>query len=209
VKQLIARMVGPKLRGLYQFRHASALDEWGWFNSIKLGFPCDKAGQPIPWISYSAFAILRTKVKDDWDVFEFGAGYSTLWWGKHCRSVTSCEHDSGWQQVIAKKVPGNCVIVSTDLNSEYPLAAARTGRLYDVIVIDGRKRVRCALSSVACLKDLGIMVWDDTDRPHYQGGLAQLAAMGFKRLDLIGMSPLINDAKQTSIIYRNANILGL
>jgi len=152
---------------------------------------------------------LRTKVKDDWDVFEFGAGYSTLWWGKHCRSVTSCEHDSGWQQVIAKKVPGNCVIVSTDLNSEYPLAAARTGRLYDVIVIDGRKRVRCALSSVACLKDLGIMVWDDTDRPHYQGGLAQLAAMGFKRLDLIGMSPLINDAKQTSIIYRNANILGL
>jgi hypothetical protein len=202
-------MVGPKATGLYRLRRTTALDQWGWYTSIKKGFPCDNQGKPIPWISYPATAFLSSRVKNDWDIFEFGAGYSTLWWATHCRSVTSCEHDAVWYKDISQKVPGNCTVLSTPLNSEYPLAAKRTNKMYDVIVIDGRKRVKCALNSVSCLKETGVMVWDDTEREFYQEGLVKLAELGFKRIDLVGMSPLETHSKQTSIIYRSANVLDI
>ncbi len=206
---MIARILGSKVRGLYQLSDKTALDEWGWYNSLEKGFPCDKEGQPIPWISYSAIALLQGRVKSDWDIFEFGSGYSTLWWAKHCHSVTSSEHDAAWCKKVAQLVPGNCTVLSTELNSEYPLAAKLSGKMYDVIVIDGRKRVKCALNSVNCLKEAGVMVWDDTERAYYQEGLMSLTELGFKRLDLIGMSPLVKNAKQTSILYRSTNALGI
>jgi Methyltransferase domain len=208
VKKMIAELLPPKARGFYRLRR-SALDEWGWFNSIKKGFPCDEAGQPIPWISYAAVALLRSRVKGDWDIFEFGSGYSTLWWAKHCRSVTSSEHDAAWYDEIAKLLPENCTLLSTELGVEYPMAAKRTKKRFDVIVIDGRKRVRCALNSVECLKEEGVIVWDDTDREYYQEGLAKLVTLGFKRIDLVGMTPMLSTAKQTSILYRSPNVLDI
>jgi Methyltransferase domain len=209
MNKIFAGMLNPKARGLYRLSHKTALDEWGWYDSIKLGFPCDKNCQPIPWISYAAISLLRTRVKSDWDVFEFGAGYSTLWWAKHCRSVTSSEHDTIWCEKIAQQVPAHCTVLSVPLNSEYPHAAKLTNKKYDVIVIDGRKRVRCALNSVDCLKETGVMVWDDTDREHYREGLSRLADLGFKRIDLVGMSPLEITPKQTSIMYRSDNVLDI
>jgi hypothetical protein len=209
MNRTVAAMLNPKARGLYRLRQRTALDEWGWYDSIKHGFPCDKNGQPIPWISYPAISLLRSRVKSEWDVFEFGAGYSTLWWGRHCRSVTSSEHDAIWSEKLAHQLPANCSVLSVRLDSDYPLAAKSTNRKYDVIVVDGRKRVRCALSSVDCLKEAGVIVWDDTDREFYQQGLRKLTDLGFRRIDLVGMSPLEIDPKQTSIMYRSTNVLGI
>ncbi len=209
VKPLIRRLLGPKLIGLYHLSHLTALDEWGWYASIEKRFPCDKRGQPLPWMSYAAVALLAAKASADWDVFEFGAGYSTLWWGKRCQTVVSCEHNVAWSQLLLPQLPANCSLISLPLDEEYPHAARRTRRRYDVVVVDGRKRVRCALAAKDCLTERGVMVWDDTERAYYQDGLARLVAEGFRRIDLVGMSPLTMAPKQTSILYREGNLLGL
>jgi hypothetical protein len=208
-RKVVKRVVSAKLIGLYHLSHETALDEWGWYASFKKGSPCDKEGRPIPWISYPATALLAARVSADWNIFEFGAGYSTLWWGARCRTVTSCEHDATWCQILAPQLRANCSLLSTPLNDAYPLAAQRTEKTYDVIVVDGRKRVRSALASVECLTKDGVLVWDDSERDYYQDGLARLRDKGFKRLDLLGMSPLERRPKQTSVLYRSENVLAI
>ncbi len=209
VKRLTRQLLGPKLIGLYHLSRLTALDEWGWYESIAKRFPCDKDGEPVPWMSYPAVALLGAKAAADWDVFEYGAGYSTLWWGKRCRTVVSCEHDATWCKLLSRQLPGNCSLISLPLDERYPDAARRSGRMYDVVVVDGRKRVRSALAAVGSLKERGVLVWDDTERPYYQDGLSKLTAEGFRRIDLVGMSPLIMAPKHTSILYRDGNLLGL
>jgi hypothetical protein len=208
-KARISQIVGAKASGLYRLRRSTALDSWGWYESCQNGFPCEKDGTPIPWMSYSAIALLKSRVRQSWNVFEFGTGYSTIWWGNHCQSVMSCEHDIGWCRKIGKSLPGNCSLIPIPLDQNYPLAAQKTQRLYDVIVVDGRKRVKCAISSINCLNPTGIIIWDDSDRPYYREGLDFFARQNFKRLDLIGMSPTAIDPKQTSILYRPGNVLDL
>ena len=112
VRHSIARMGGSRLVGLrWIWGGNSALDSWGWFESLRTGVPCDRNGSPIPWISYPAVFILRDRVKSTFRVFEFGSGYSTLWWAKNVAHVTSCEHDADWSRTIAKDAPDNVTLL--------------------------------------------------------------------------------------------------
>ncbi|HEY7302687.1 MAG TPA: hypothetical protein VH601_01125 [Bryobacteraceae bacterium] len=210
LKTLARKILPPKLTGLLiLLRHESALDKWGWYISVHNESSCDQNGNPIPWISYAAFSLLARKLDPKWHIFEFGAGLSTLWWAARCQSITSCEHDVEWGERIKPHLPQNASLIINPLDETYPVSICSTGQLYDVVVVDGRKRAKCALSAANCLKTSGVIIWDDTDREHYRGGLQELSELGFRQLDLIGMSPLVLEEKQTSILYRPNNCLGL
>jgi hypothetical protein len=68
------------------------LAENGSFNS----FPSDSAGQAIPWYSYPAVAFLKDVIQKQWRVFEYGCGYSMIFWNQHCERTVSVEHDELW-----------------------------------------------------------------------------------------------------------------
>ncbi len=207
MKSHLKKRLPAKLLGLYHLAHPTALDQWGWHASLRNGFSSDEQGNPIPWMSYAAIALLKSRARPSWDIFEFGGGYSTIWWGQRTRSVTAVEHDPAWCARIAPLLPANCQIIHTQLDEAYPQAAKQSRRRYHLIVVDGRKRVKSALNSIDALTPEGVIVWDDTDRPYYAPGLDHLATLGFKRLDLVGMSPRERGPKQTSILYRPANVL--
>src|SRR5437868_5283396 len=40
-------------------------------------------------------------------VFEYGSGYSTLWWAKRARAVVACEHDPAWEAKLKPSLPRN------------------------------------------------------------------------------------------------------
>ncbi len=187
-------------------RTHGALKECGWFRSVRQSESVDAAGEPIPWISYPALFFLQGRVKSDLAVFEFGSGYSTLWWAQRVRRVCASEANAGWHAEIARRVPAHVELFRVD-EVDYPTVAAGFPGAFDIVVIDGGDRVRCAESAVAALKADGVIIWDDSNRPEYKPGFELLRAHGFSQIEFTGLGPIVNVTKSTSIFYRSANVL--
>lgn len=188
----------------------SSLDE-GWLRSFREGRSVDKEGRPLPWIAYGAIRFLEGRVRADLKVFEYGAGNSTRWWAAHVSEVMSCESDAAWVAEIGDHLPDNARVRHVPLEPAgvYEAAAAQSGDQFDIIVIDGRRRVECARLCMPALSKAGVLVFDNSERPSYAPALENLAQLGFKRLDFTGMSPIATVRSRTSVFYREANCLGI
>jgi predicted O-methyltransferase YrrM len=68
----------------------------GWVETMRRGEIVDAQGSPIPWITYSARYQLEKWLRPSDKVFEYGSGYSSLWFAKRVAEVKSVEHDSLW-----------------------------------------------------------------------------------------------------------------
>ncbi|MDY6937480.1 MAG: FkbM family methyltransferase [Cyanobacteriota bacterium] len=198
---------GWKLYKLSQ-RHGY-LQETGWLKSLKSGWPVDWEDNPLPWFSYSAIDFLSQRIKKEFTVFEFGSGNSTVWWSNKCREVDSCEHDRNWYDKVKPLVPSNVNLRHVELGSGlYSESAIKTGKKFDILVIDGRERNECCRKSVESLLPNGVIIFDDSQRPNYREGCQFLEAQ-FKRLDFIGLGPVTDRCQSTSVFYRENNCLKL
>jgi predicted O-methyltransferase YrrM len=90
---------------------------------------------------------------------------------------------------------------------EYSKKAASFGRVFDIVVIDGRDRVNCALNCLDSLREGGVIIWDNTNRKHYGEGFDFLARQGYRRLDFEGMAPGVIKTSKTTIFYKENNCL--
>lgn len=187
------------------------LVQTGWIESRRQQQAVDAEGRPVPWITYPALSFLERRVTAEMSVFEFGSGNSTLWWAERVRDVTAVEHDESWATRVAARMPPNASVAHVALvaDGDYSRFAQRSGRRYQVIVVDGRDRVNCALASVESLAPDGVMVWDNTERKRYAVGLRRLSKAGFRRIDFRGPSPINTFESQTSVLYRPRNCLGI
>jgi len=188
-----------------------ALHADGWFRSRREQRCVDLAGNPIPWLTYPAIEFLARRVRPDLTVFEYGSGASTLWWASRVARVVAVEHDAGWARDLSGRLPANASVhhVPLEGGEGYARAAAAQGMLFDVVVIDGRDRVRCVPAAIEALRPAGVIVFDNTDRPQYAEGDRLLAAAGFRRIDFVGMAPMSDQKTQTSIYYRSDGCLGI
>ncbi len=183
----------------------------GWFASVKQGQAIDERGDPTLWMTYPFIDFLTPRVRAEWSVFEYGAGNSTRWWSKRVARVASAESDAAWVAKLAPQLGANCAVrhIPLDDTNDYERAGAAEPGAFDLIAIDGRRRVRCAKACLPGLKPTGVVVWDNTDRAEYADGMAHLAAQGFKRLDFWGMGPIVGQRSCTSVFYRQPNCLDI
>jgi hypothetical protein len=181
----------------------------GWIESRRRQQPIDHEGRPIPWITYPALSFLEGRINPRMRVFEFGSGNSTLWWAERVQEVTAIEDNESWATRIGKLLPPNASVRHVPLvpGGEYHLQAQRSETSYDVIVIDGRDRVNCAMASIRTLTADGVIVWDNSERGRYASGLKSLENEGFRRIDFCGPAPMNDFESQTSIFYRTDNCL--
>ncbi|MDR3508354.1 MAG: hypothetical protein P4L64_10700 [Caulobacteraceae bacterium] len=84
--------------------------EQGWYNPI----PKDNSGEYIPWFTYPATAFLRDVINKKTKVFEYGAGYSTLFFNNNVDEVFSVEHDQKWVDALLKINPQIQLSVATE-----------------------------------------------------------------------------------------------
>ena len=56
----------------------------------------DRDGNPIPWYTYPAIEYLSQFDYRDKKIFEFGCGYSSLFWAKQAKQVISIEDNQQW-----------------------------------------------------------------------------------------------------------------
>jgi hypothetical protein len=194
----------------------SNLRRVGWQTSLRRHLPIDGAGRPLPWYTYPAIEWLAARLQPSDTVFEFGAGWSTLWYSERVREVSAVEHDPAWFYQISKSIGPNVRLrLATSSGdeignlyqggevSEYVVTIENHPRAhFDVIVVDGMERVACACAAVPHLKQDGILIFENSDLPMYQEGLERVGRMGLGRIDFHGFYPSYGTFGCTSMFGR-------
>jgi len=190
---------------------SGVLKDDGWFNSFRLKVPVDCNNNPLPWMPYPFIDFIRTRLALNMIIFEFGSGNSTLFFSSRVKHVTAVEHDFDWFNTIKNKIPNNVKINYISLNDaeKYSMFANSGNVSYDIIIVDGRKRVDCIINSVNALSNNGVIILDDSEREKYTEGKQFLKNIGFKEIDFWGISPGQTYKKCTSVFYKQINCLGL
>lgn len=201
-----------KLTSLYELKKNSALKDQGWFMSYDKAQPIDQRGNPIPWITYPAIYFLENRLKNikNLCVFEYGAGNSSLWWTQYSTRVDSVEHDSNWYNSILKLKNEKLNIYLENVETDqYVQKAMSLQKSYDIIVVDGRRRVDCTKSAVKALKEEGILILDNSNRSEYSEAFSFLKIHGFNHVEFGGMTPMGVELSETTIFYKPNNFLNL
>lgn len=130
---------------------------------------------PVPWWTKKAIKFLEDflKKKPDAKVLEFGSGGSTLWLSKLTKHLVSIEHNIEWyDQVGFNLSQGDSVYNPVDLrllSLPYDTVCQEfADEFFDLIIVDGRNRVRCLEASLRMVKRGGILMLDDAQREYYQ-----------------------------------------
>ena len=193
------------------FRKKSYLHTTGWYESFKRGYPCDLHGNELPWMNYPIIALLNERLTNDLTLFEYGSGYSTIYYGNRVCSVDSIEYDQNWLDRMREHLPENANVqyIEQDVDGKYCRAIHEYEQDFDVVVIDGRDRINCVKQAINKLTDRGVIILDDSHRKEYLPAIVHAEQCGFRALNVEGIKPTGGRIYRTTIIYRNGNCLGI
>lgn len=90
----------------------------GWFESVRTKHAVNLEG-PVPWLTYPALRELESIVKPHFNVLEYGAGNSSLWWSQRVAQVVSVEHDPHWADYVRTRARPNNTIIEVPM--DHPL----------------------------------------------------------------------------------------
>lgn len=187
----------------------SFLHTTGWMQSLKSGYPRRIDGSELPWMNYSIISFLEKRLSRDHTLFEYGSGYSTLFYSRLVRTVTSVEYDKFWYDITKKKIPDNVKLIFSeiDYDGNYCRSIGLNQQQYDVVIVDGRDRVNCIKQSIDHLTHRGVILLDDSQRDEYAEGIQHAKGRGFSNLDFESIKPTGSGIHQTTLFYRTDNCL--
>ncbi|ODS81041.1 MAG: FkbM family methyltransferase [Cytophagaceae bacterium SCN 52-12] len=187
----------------------SALKKYGWLRSYREKQSVDEDGNPVPWYTYPFTKFIRTRLRPDFTVFEYGSGNSTFWYAGLISSITAVEHEREWFEFMKPKLPRNAKIIYRERGAGYIRAVGEEDTRYQMIIVDGRDRVKSALYAVEYLTDDGVLILDNSERDWYRMAKDYLRQKGFRSIDFSGMVPIVPIESTTSVFYRENNCLGI
>lgn len=164
----------------------------------------DKDGNPIPWYTYPAIEYLSQFDYTEKKIFEFGCGFSSIFWARRSQSVISIEDNPNYyEKWRANFSEPNLDIRWRDEGEIYENAIFEEENLYDVIVVDGKRRVECSAAAVKKLAPGGMIILDDSDRINtsleYVNSVEILKGANLIQVDFYGFCPMNNYTKTTSL----------
>lgn len=161
----------------------------------------------LPWWPFSAIKYIEEKIQfQQFKVFEWGSGASTVWLSRRVLSVVSVEHDKVWSETVNAELFSRG-LVNVTVNTITPkdsvsprVSSGKKGFVnldffdyvdsinnfgkFDMIVIDGRARVDCWKQASKHLEKGGLIVFDNYNRNRYQ-----IDMTGFKVVYFSGLTP--------------------
>lgn len=120
----------------------------------------------LPWISYEAIKVFEGFLDKNKAVLEFGSGMSTTWYAQRAGDVYSAENYEPWFQKVKLLLDERNIqnihyeLLSGDNYSGY---MAESGKKFDLIMIDGSIRSRCAENAIKLVAVGGIIYLDNSD----------------------------------------------
>jgi hypothetical protein len=96
-----------------------------------------------------------------------------------------------------------------EATGRYARNALAHGRRFDVVVIDGQDRVRCVAPPSKRSRTTGSSSSTTATGREYEEGYRLLRAADFRKIEFVGMGPVVDYKFETSVHYRLQNALGI
>ena len=185
-KSIFRRLPVPRvLRGLRACLAILAFD-YGMARSLRIQAPVDRDGQPLPWYTFPAIDYLKQLDLESKSIFEYGAGFSTLFWRKRARRVVSVEDDPGWYKRITADLGPDAEVILAQDRDAYVNALTHYPR-FDIVVVDGSYRLECARVATQYLASGGMILLDNADS--YADVVRVLNEASLIQVDMRGFGP--------------------
>ncbi len=126
------------------------------------------------WLPFALTDELGAAATKKSAVFEFGGGGSTAWFADRFGRVTTVEHHREWFSMLESRLGGtsNVTLLYRSSADDYEMYVGSIDAFpddsFDLVVVDGRERVRCFARAVAKVKPGGSLLLDDADRKRYR-----------------------------------------
>lgn len=202
-KRQIKRTYYSSFNPLYWVRIARACAilafDFGLLRSMVRRACVTPAGEPLPWYSYPATEFLNQFDFGGRTVFEYGCGNSTVFWSRRARRVVSVEHEAEWYEEVRRMVGPNVELLHERDPDQYIAAVHRFDERYDVIVIDGQSRLRCAREALTRMNRGGFIILDNSD--WFPDTSKTLRDSGLLEVDFFGFGPLNDYTSATSVYF--------
>ncbi len=186
--------------------------KYGWLNSYHSGKPIDNQMNPLPWYTYPAIEYLNCFDLQKLRIFEYGCGFSTLYFASRSLQVISIEDNEKWHYDIQQKllelgISGRAKVINK--TDEYDYVTSLSAYRPDVVCIDGsfRKKVSEFVSLFACQKthNVKMIIFDNSD--WYPKTVEKLRlATKFFRTDFSGFGPINDYTWTTSFLVNPATV---
>ena len=136
------------------------------------------------------------------DVFEWGSGNSSTFFAKRSSSIISIEVSEKWYNLAKQKLLNNQhLILSTE--EAYTGQITTSNKSFDVIIIDGLQRERCAEVAPLYLKPGGMIIYDNSERD--PDVCEKLRKKGYIEIDFHGFGPINFYSWTTSLFFKDLN----
>lgn len=179
-----------------------------------------------PWIVYGAIDFIKSIIKSEMTVWEYGSGSSTLFYARRVSKVYSIENDKLWYEHILQTMNDQSIsnvvykLIPHDIEDEENVSefisksTKKTFRTYvqsindipneslDIVIIDGRARAACISYAMPKVCDGGYLIVDNSDRAYYFEGNDELLDNNkWEGMHFIGLVPYTFSFSKTSF-YR-------
>jgi len=133
-----------------------------------------------PWLPEAMIVWLETVVNENMRVFEWGAGGSTIWLAQRCQHVMSVETEKEWiNQVVGRakhlKI-SNIKIFHVPVPDDpyYTNVIDLQPQMFDLIFVDGKKRMRCINAAIQKVAKGGYILLDNSDSPAHEDSVERM-----------------------------------
>lgn len=123
-----------------------------------------------PHLTLGEWRFLRNNIKKQHRVLEFGSGNSTLHLQGRCSKLVSIEHNRRWYDFVQSKIDPQRVDYHHRSLAGYTKDLHKLGK-FDVVIIDGRSRLKCARAVLDVLKKDHMVFVHDWFRSQYHNML--------------------------------------
>lgn len=156
-------------------------------------------------------------------VLEYGSGGSTLFFANRVDYLVSIEHDPPWYARVATRLREQGFTNVSYLlreprqdgepmldgyRNEFPGASfadyvkaidTYPNGTFDLILVDGRARVRCMVQALPKLRPGGYLMLDNASDPYWAGCLEIMRPYGYPQRDFYSIAPYAKGRWRTSV----------
>jgi hypothetical protein len=179
----------------------NTLDQLGYFDERTNQINVGNKFKSRPWFTYSSLEFLQSCDFSGKNVFEYGAGASTIYWENRGAIIHGVEHDLSWHENVSAKIQDPSKLLMASNANEYAAAITKFECQFDVVVIDGIWRNECLAACLGKLANGGMIILDNSD--WYTDVYSDLLRNEFIGVDFNGFGPNNNYCWTTSIFFNS------
>ena len=131
----------------------------------------------IPWITDPSFDFLSESISSGKikNILEFGMGSSTIWFAKQKVNIISVEHNKKYYSLVINSINSingdmrnmKCILKSLPYEDAF-LEHRSEDFYFDLVLVDGRRRVTCVEASIPFIRQGGYLMLDNDERSRYK-----------------------------------------